>query len=225
MATNTTSARRRSQKRQATLRIVVLLAILICANMLASRFHYGFDMTREKRFTLSSATKKLLGEMKDVAVVDVYLKGKMPGEFMRLQETVRDRLNSFKEYSGGNIIVHFMDPLEGKDESEQKEIFQQLMQKGIQGMPVEEGKGGEYSQKLIFPYALVNYKGKSAPVPLLENKLGVDVAEGLSYSESLLEYKFASTINKLNKNVMPNIAYIMGHGEALGYNTWLMLKN
>jgi gliding-associated putative ABC transporter substrate-binding component GldG len=223
MATNTTSRKRKSQQRQATFRILVLLAILVCANMLASRFHYGFDMTKEKRFTLSRATKKLLGDMKDVAVIDVYLKGKMPATFMRLQETVHDRLQSFKEYSGGHIIVHYIDPFEGKDDNEKKDIVKQLAEKGVNFLPISEGDGADYSEKIIFPYALVNYKGRSAPVALMEAKLGASPAEGLSYSESLLEYKFATAINRLNRAVAPNIAYITGHGESLGYNTWSML--
>ena len=192
--------------------------------MLASRFHTGLDMTKEQRFTLSPATTKLLRNMKDVAVVDVYMAGKMPADFIRLQEAVRDRLQSFKEYAGTHIIVHFTDPFEDKGEDEKKDIFQQLAAKGVVGMPVGEGDEGEYSQKIIFPFALVNYKGKSTAVPLIENRVDASRVEVLNYSESLLEYKFASAINKLNRNVAPSVAYIMGHGEALGYQTWSMLK-
>ena len=140
MATNNSSKKRRSQQRQATVRILILLAILVCANMLASRFHYGLDMTGEQRFTLSPATKTLLRNMKDVAVVDVYLAGKMPADFVRLQEAVRDRLQSFKEYAGGNIIVHFIDPFEGKGEDEKKDIFQQLAAKGVMGHKSGRGR-------------------------------------------------------------------------------------
>lgn len=224
MATNTTTSKRISQKRQATLRVLILLAILVLANMLASRFHYGLDMTREKRFTLSQSTTKLLRNMKDIAVVDVYLKGKMPADFIRLQDAVRDRMQSFKEYSGGHIIVHYIDPFEGKTEDDKKDIYQQLAQKGIFGMTVGEGDGGEYSERMVFPYALVNYKGRSEPVTLVENRVGASRIEALNYSESLLEYKFASAINKLNRNVQPSIAYLVGNGEPLNLQAWYMLR-
>jgi len=224
MATNTTTSKRISQKRQATLRVLILLAILILANMLASRFHYGLDMTREKRFTLSQSTKNLLHNMKDVAVIDVYLKGKMPADFIKLQETVRDRMQSFKEYSGGHVIIHYIDPFEGKTEDDKKDIYQQLAQKGVFGMTVGEGDGAEYSEKMVFPYALVNYKGKSAPVTLIENRVGATRVEALNYSESLLEYKFASAINTLSRNVQPSIAYLVGNGEPLNLQCWYMLR-
>ena len=87
-----------------------------------------------------------------------------------------------------------------------------------------EGDEGDYSEKIVFPYALVNYKGKSAPVQLIENRSDANRIEALNYAESLLEYKFAGAISRLNRNVPYNIAYIMGHGEALGYQTWSMLR-
>src|SRR3569623_821382 len=113
----------------------------------------------------------------------------MPADFIRLQDAVRDHMLSFKEYSGGHIIVHYIDPFEGKTEDDKKDIYQQLAQKGIFGMTVGEGDGGEYSEKMVFPYALVNYKGRSEPVTLVENRVGASRIEALNYSESLLEYK------------------------------------
>ena len=206
------------------MRVLILLGILVCANMLASRFHYGLDMTKEKRFTLSPATKTMLRDMKDVMVIDVYLEGKMPADFKRLREAVRDRLQTFKEYAGNHIIVHFIDPFEGKGEDEKKDIFQQLASKGVGGVRAGEGDEGDYSEQIVFPYALVNYKGKSTPVALVENRVGASRVEVLNYSESLLEYKFASAINKLNRNVPLSVAYIIGHGETLDYRSWYLLK-
>src|SRR4051812_36034410 len=102
------------RQKQATIRIAMMIAILLCVNVLASYFHAGLDLTYEKRFTLSPATKKLLRNMKEVAVIEVYLKGKFPSDLQRLQEAVRERLRSFKEIAGNKIIFRFVDPFEGK---------------------------------------------------------------------------------------------------------------
>jgi ABC-2 type transport system permease protein len=223
MATNT-SNKRKSQQKQAVLRLVVLAAILICINMLAARFHYGLDLTREKRFTLSAPTVKLLRNMDDVAVVDVYLKGKFPAGFQRLAESTRERLQSFREYAGAKIIVRFSDPFEGKSEEEQGPIYEQLAKKGINPVNMQvKGDEDGYQQKIIFPYALVQYKGREMPVRLLENSLALSPLEALNYSESLLEYKFANALNKLEKPQKPEIAYIMGNGESLGMQTFDLL--
>lgn len=225
MATNA-SKKRKQQKRQAVTRIVILAAILICVNMLASRFHAGLDLTKEKRFTLTSATKKVLSEMDDVAVITVFLDGKFPAGFQRLKEATREQLQSFRDHAGANIKFQYTDPFAGKNDEERVKEARILAQKGI--FPVNLQMQGEeegYSEKFIFPWALVQYKGRETSVRLLESKLGMSPLENLNYSESLLEYKFVSAIHRLESAEKPAIAYIMGHGETLGYNTYDLLTS
>lgn len=220
MATNSTS-KRKNQQRQASIRILLLLGILICVNLLASRLHYGFDMTEEKRFTLSSSTKRMLRNMKEVAVIDVYLKGdNLPSGLKRLAATTRERLEYFKEVAGNKVVFRFTDPFEGKSEAEKGPIFQALAKKGINGTNLQVKDEDGQSEKIIFPCALVQYKGKEYPINLLENQQpGMSPFVVLNNSESLLEYKFASAINYLAQPDQAGIGYIMGNGENLGLNT------
>src|ERR1700744_5840058 len=154
MATNTSKKRKRQQT-SAILRLVILVLILICVNILASLFHHGLDLTQEKRFTLSQPTQNLLRDMKEVAVVDVYLKGTFPAGFQQLEEATRERLQSFKEYAGAHIIFRFVDPLDGKDDKEKAIILQNFAQKGIYAVNLEVKSDEGNSQKMILPYALV----------------------------------------------------------------------
>lgn len=223
MATNNT-VKRKQQQRQAIVRILFLFVILVCLNMLAARFHYGLDLTSEKRFTLAPATKKLLREMDEVAVVTVYLKGTFPAGFQRLSEATLERLQSFRQYAGTNIVFRFLNPIEGKTGEDKMTVFQQLGEKGISPINLQ-AKGGDegYSEKIIFPWALVQYKGRETAVRLLENNMGMAPLQNLNYSESLLEYKIASAINRLNYPAKKALAYVMGNGESLGFNTYDLL--
>ncbi len=223
MATKTTDKNQR--QKQAMIRIVIMAAILICVNVLASYFHIGLDLTKEKRFTLTSPTKKLLHNMQEVAVVEVYLKGKFPAGLQELQEAVRERLQSFKDIAGNKIIFRFIDPFEGKNESEQKLIAHDLAQKGIMVLQLENKDEDEYTTKPFFPYALVHYNGKETAVTLLENPPGRTAAEKISLAEVMLEYKFANAINQLSRPDRSRIAYITGNGEDLGINSFDMLAS
>ncbi len=223
MATNA-SKKRKQQKRQAVTRIVILAAILICVNMLAARFHAGLDLTKEKRFTLTNATKNVLSEMDDMAIITVYLDGKFPAGFQRLKEATREQLQAFRDKAGSNIKFQYTDPFAGKDDEERVKEARILAGKGI--FPVNLQMQGEeegYSEKFIFPWALVQYKGRETAVRLLENKLGMSPLENLNYSESQLEYKFASAIHRLEVGEKPAIAYVVGHGQTLGLNTYDLL--
>ncbi len=212
-----------SRRRQAIIRLVTMGLILICLNVLASYMHTGLDLTREKRFTLSASTKKMLREMKEPAVIDVYLKGNFPADLQRMQEAVREQLTAFKMIAGNKIIYRFINPLEGKPENEHKQIVRDLQQKGIDVMslPTQEEEG--YSVKVYFPYALLHYNNRETPIALLESPPGKDRSEQITTANALLEYKFASAINLLSKPTKTRIGYILGNDEAKSVKTADML--
>jgi len=209
---------------QARLRLVIMAAIVVCLNVLASYYHTGLDLTREKRFTLTEPTKKLLRNMQEVAVVEVYLKGQFPAGLQRLQEAIRERLRSFKEYAGSHIVYRFIDPFEGKSEKEKKAIAHDLENKGIKVMELSTQDDDEYSMKTFFPFALVKYNGREMPIYLLDAPPGGSSEQQMSYAEAMLEYNFASAINRMGKADKPSIAYLTGHGEPLGVKTYDMLS-
>lgn len=205
---------------------MILLAVLICINMLGARYHRGLDLTSEKRFTLTEPTRRLLKEMKDYAVVEVYLQGdNFPAGFQRLQETVRERLQAFREASGGRLVFSFRDPFAAKDNKEKSELYEKFAARGMFGVNIKQGGSEKYSQQIVFPYAVFNFRGKEFPVRLLESHMGYTPLEQLNYSESQLEYKFASAINGLMRPDKPRLAYITGNGEPLGWNTFDALSS
>jgi len=224
---NTANQNKQNKHRQAKMRLWMLLVILIGCNILASQFHIGIDLTADKKFTLSNASVRLLKNLKDVVVVDVYLKGEFPSGFKKLSEATKEKLNAFQDVAGTKVVYRFINPFEGKAESEKEAIFKQLADKGINGVNLQvNGKGAEgYSEKIIFPYALVSYNGKSFPVKLLESHLGMSPLEVLNYSESQLEYKFVKAIHTLELPDVPSVAYIVGHEESLGLQTLDLLRS
>lgn len=205
------------------IRLAILAGILIAVNILASRFHAGLDLTRERRFTLSNATDQLLRNMDDVAVVEVYLVAEdLPAGFKRLAEAVRERLRAFSERSATRIVYQFIDPFEGRTTPDERgQVYQELAGKGIEGVNLQMGATPQegYTEKIIFPWAIVRYKGREAAVNLLEARQGFSPLAVLNYSEGQLEYKLASTIHRLSRATPPAIAYLAGHGEAFSPKT------
>ena len=47
-------------KRQSLVQLAILLAILVLANVVASKIYTRFDLTKEKRFTLTQPTRDML---------------------------------------------------------------------------------------------------------------------------------------------------------------------
>lgn len=215
-------------KRTHIIRFVILAVILLVVNIVSSMFHKRFDLTAEKRFSLSDATKKYIGNMKEIANVTIFLQGSLDADFQRLQNRTVETLQEFNEYSGGKIKFHFENPLEGlATPKEKNEAIQAMSQRGVLPVMAEVNQGEDelgYGEKIIFPYALVAHNGREFPVNLIENRGGTSQQEVLNYASSLLEYKFAQAIQKTILPDLPTIAYASGNGQPMDIKTFDMLS-
>lgn len=214
-----------TQKSKSITRFALIVGILILLNIISSQFHKRIDVTAEKRFSLSDPTKKLLKGLKEDVVIDVYLKGNLPAGFQRLHDGAQEVLQEFKEYGGAKIHFKFINPIEGKDDNDKVVIYKELSAKGINpvNLKIQRDEEDGYSEKIIFPAANVSYNQKETAVSLLESHISMTPDERLNYSQSLLEYKFASAIKQLLIPGKKRIAYIQGDGEIIGVNTYDML--
>lgn len=218
------TANSKSLKKRSVTRFALVVCIIVLVNIISTKVHYRIDATAEKRFSLTAPTKKLLKSLKEPVVIEVYLKGEFPAGFKRLAESTNDLLQQLKEQSNGLIRYSFYNPLEGKNDQEKKEIINTLAQKGINPVNLQvQGDEDSYSEKLIYPAAKIAFNQKETSISLLESHLSMTPQEKLNNSEAMLEYKFLNAIKHLIEPDKKKIAYLVGHGEPLGFNTFDML--
>ena len=192
--------------------LIIALAGIVILNVLSSFFFTRIDFTAEKRYTLSEITKTILADLDDEVQVTVYLEGEFPAGFKRLRNSTADLLRDFKTYSNAHLKFDFVNPLSG-DQKSQEEAYQLLIEKGIEPTNLSVKTEDGMSQKIIFPAALITYKGRQIPVKLLQSRSGISPEEVLNNSIQNLEYAFASAIKKISKNESGRIGFTEGHGE------------
>jgi len=203
---------------------IVVIAAIITVNFFASIVHKRIDLTNEKRFTISSPVKKILGNMDDVAEVTIFLKGDLPAGFKNLSTSAEELLQEFKEYSNGKISYKLVSPDEQMPGTTTT-YADTLNSLGIVPINLKvQLKAGEQSQ-YVYPAALVQYKNKILPVNLYSGTQTVITPPELNSSEALLEYKFADAIYKLTENRKPMVAYSVGNGEPTGDNVVDLVEN
>ncbi|MCW3113218.1 MAG: gldG [Segetibacter sp.] len=197
-----------------------LSLLFIAVIYLASLTHFRIDLTKEKRFSLSNSTKKVLKQLDEPVLIDVYLTGDLSAGFKKLSVASDELLNEFKEYAKGNLQYHFIKPGEGLPDSLRFQVYDSLVRMGIKPFnnQVTAKEGEEKTERLIFPAATVMYGGHQIPVDLTGGKSGIDEESTLNYSEALLEFKFADAIDKLTRKEFPTVAYAAGNGEPLPPN-------
>jgi ABC-2 type transport system permease protein len=193
---------------------LLLLLILFAVNYLASSFHEKFDLTKEKRYTLSKASKDLLRNLDDDVQVDVFLKGEFPSGFRKLANSTNEFLGLMKERNSSRFHYRFISPLDEMPGS--KTVYGDSLV-GMGAVPINltvQKKAGE-SSNIIFPVAVMHYKGKQSLVNLYPGASGRISQEEINSAEALMEYQFVNSLDKLKQTVKPGVAYATGNGEPV----------
>ena len=203
---------KRNIKRGNLMQLLMSVVIIILINVIGYFVFTRFDLTSEKRYTLSENTRNSLKNLNDVVYFKVYLEGEFPSGFKRLHNENREMLEEFRAYSN-NIQYEFIDPSANPDKKEMNSLYQQLVQKGIQPTNLQTKNKGGSSQQIIFPGAIVSYQGREVALPLLVTQMGLAAEAQLNNSIQSLEYNLVSAIRKVTIKDKPKIAFIEGQGE------------
>ncbi|TPE46172.1 gliding motility-associated ABC transporter substrate-binding protein GldG [Pontibacter mangrovi] len=209
MVTETNKSRRGSD----IIRFLAWVVGIILLNALAASYFFRLDLTEDKRYTIAPVTKQMLGNLQQEVVVDVYLEGDFPAGFKRLQQSVRETLDEFRIYAGGNLRYNFIDPTDINDEKERNAFYTSLAEKGIMPTNLRATEEGKQVERLVFPGAIVKYDGQETAVNLLKGNLAATPDERLNQSVEGVEYELASAIRKVAFKGNKIIGYITGQGE------------
>ncbi|MGD1947900.1 MAG: gliding motility-associated ABC transporter substrate-binding protein GldG [Croceivirga sp.] len=186
----------------------VLLLLLV--NVVAHYFYHRFDLTEDKRFTLSSAAERTVEAFESPVIIDILLDGKLPSEFAVLQKETVLLLEQFRA-KNKRIVYNLVNPLE--EASTREQTIVDLQQLGLKAASVTVEDDGKTTQELLFPWAMVNYQNKTFKVPLLKNKLGASAEERINNSVQNLEYAFTDAFKKLQLTKKKKIAVLKGNGQ------------
>ena len=190
-------------------KVVIALVCLLAVNYIAKQWHTRIDLTQDKRYTLSEVSKKTLAKIQNPIVIDVLLKGNIPTEFKKLQTETIQLLDEYAA-ANNNIIVNFVNPLEGEEHPES--VIQELINNGYQPLQITQNEAGKSSIEYIFPWAVISDGKKSERVRLFVNKLGATDQEQVQNSVQKLEYNFTDALYKFALDKKKKIAILRSNG-------------
>ena len=188
----------------------ITVFVLIVLNVLGSLFFHRFDLTKDKRYTLSQTSLNIVKQVQNPLSIKIYMQGDLPADFRRLQQETKQLLEEFQAYNS-NIVFEFVNPMENEDES--MEVIKSLYQKGLTPINITVDDKGKQSQAMVFPWAIAVYNNKEVNIPLLKNIMGATTTQKVVGSIQHLEYSIADAINKITKAKQKKVAIIKGNGE------------
>lgn len=203
-----------SKKRKNIVEFAMGVIAIVLLVYISSFIHFRIDLTAEKRYTLDKSTKEVLADLDDIVNIRVYLDGDLPMGFRRMRRELEELLDEFSVHGDRMFQYEFIDPLQPVDKAERDAIVRDLYDRGLQPTNIQENdpRGGS-TQKMIFPGAIIGYKGKERVVNLLKNNPGLTAEENINISVQGFEYALVSTIIALKPDSLPKLAFVHGHGQ------------
>ena len=163
-------------------------------------FVVRWDLTDDKRYSLSEASKTLLRETDAPIEVTLLLDGDLNAGFQRLKKATEETLDEMNVYADVRVTGYGL----------------QVTGDSLGLSPIvihEREQNGKTAQTTVYPYALMQYKGRRAVVTLLKNTRGLSGEENLNASMEQLEFAFMEALHRLQQTETPRVAILEGHGE------------
>ena len=183
--------------------IILLIIAIIVFNYASQSVYKRFDLTSDKRYTLSKTTLDIISKVDKTLFINVYLEGDFPSEFKRLQIETQQYLEELAS-ENSNIIINFENP------DNQREA---LIKKGMMPSQLTVEEEGKMTEAIIFPWAEINYGKKTSIFSLLPNAMLASQKEQLQKAIENLEYSFSNAINTVNTDIQKKVAILIGNGE------------
>ena len=183
--------------------IAFLIVGLLVLNLFNQSFYKRFDLTQDKRYTLSETTNTILSKVDKRLYITVYLEGDFPSEFKRLQVETRQYLEELAA-KNSNIKIHFENPNNQREE---------LIKKGMIPSQLTVEENGKLSEAIIFPWAEINFGEQTKIISLLPTAIVASQEEQLQKAIENLEYSFSNAINTITQKRQKKIAFLTGNGQ------------
>ncbi|MCD6326313.1 GldG family protein [bacterium] len=170
--------------------VVIVLGIIVAVNVISSLYFARADLTEDKRFTVSKPTRDVLAGLEDLVTINVYFSKELPSYVMPLKTRVKDLLDEYKAYSGGNLQVDFIDP---DLDPEQKQKMQFMGIPPVQLNVIQKDKA-----ELVTVYLglAVLYENKKEVIPVIK-------------ATENLEYQLTSCISKITMKEIKTVGLLL----------------
>jgi ABC-type uncharacterized transport system involved in gliding motility auxiliary subunit len=185
--------KKRSSASNAALYTVFTIGAIVVINLIATRVFGRLDLTEAKVYTLSRASKEIVGSLPDYLTVKGYISKDLPPELANGSRYVRDLVDEYRTYSKGKLRFEVIDP--GSDKKIEEEANSCKVNKlQVQVLRSQKFEVGSYYLGLCF-----KYNGQDEAIPEIGQPEG-------------LEYQISSLIKRMTQKKR-KIAFTNGHGE------------
>ena len=163
--------------REHSIDFALALAILALANAAAGKAFVRADLTGQRMYSLSKASKELVGALQEPLTVNAFFSADLPAPYNSVDQYLRDLLQEYKSQANKNFNYKFFDM--SKEESEDA-----ARSYGLNQTQVQKVETTEVSAKAVWMSLAIVYGDNIKTFDNINNSAG-------------LEYKLTTAMSKM----------------------------
>ena len=177
----------------------LLFVAVILLNLVSARAFLRFDLTSQKAFSLSKASKDVVKHIESPLSVKVFFTKNLPAPYNNVEQYLTDLLSEYKSNSSKYFSYQVFD-------MSKQENQEQAHNLGIYPVQIDQVETSGFSSKIAWMGIAITYGDYIAAIDSLKTTKDI-------------EYKITTTISKIinaqdnNRQQLYEVGYITGHGE------------
>ena len=180
-----------SRRQQAIIRVLLIAGILVVVNIIALRIFFRWDLTPNKIYTLSDASKNIVGNLDDKLVVKAYFTDNLPAPYNNNRRYLQELLDDYRNASGGKITYEIISP------SDETELEKEAQKYGIQPVQVQTFRDDRAEAMKAYMGMVFLFEGKQETIPFIGNTQN-------------LEYEITGVVNRLTQKELKKVGVLSG---------------
>lgn len=160
--------------------VLFLVGILVMLNAIGVRYFVRTDLTSNKLYSLSDASKGIVENIEGKLIIKAYFSPDLPGQYAGQERYLRDMLEDYRAFSHGKLDYQFIDPGTEEKLAQEAQSFQ------IPPVQVQSMANDKYEVKLVYMGIAFIYGDKREAIPTI-----TDTAN-LEYEVSSIIYRLTS---------------------------------
>ena len=158
----------------------LFVAVLVLANLVASRAFFRIDLTGAHSYSLSESSREVVSSLEEPLGIKVFFSSNLPAPYSGVQQYVNDILGEYKNAANSNFSCEYFD----MNKSENQTLARNY---GLNQIQIREVKDNELGFKNAYMGLAITYADQ------------IETLDSVTSSDGL-EYKITTTIGRLISN-------------------------
>jgi len=164
--------------------VLLVIVIIVLVNIIGSSLFFRLDLTRNRMYSLSPASRTLVRSLQEPLSINVFFSRDLPAPYNSVDRYVTDLLAEYSQKANSNFSFEVFD----MENEESKDLAQSL---GISPVQIQEIKSDQLSARSVYMGLAVIYGDLIETIPQITS------ADGLEYTLTTLITKMAGKADAL----------------------------